>query len=60
MVSVGNVAEEIIKAAHAVNANLIAMSTHGFSGLKRWALGSVADEVVKTSDIPAMVIRARH
>lgn len=60
MVSVGDVAEEIVKAAHEVNANIIAMSTHGFSGIKRWALGSVADQVVKTSDIPTMVIRAKH
>jgi nucleotide-binding universal stress UspA family protein len=59
MVTVGDVAEEIVKAAHEVNANIIAMSTHGFSGIKRWALGSIADRVVKISDIPTMVIRAK-
>ncbi|MGI2336380.1 MAG: universal stress protein [Dehalogenimonas sp.] len=59
MVSVGDVAEEVVKAAHEVKANIIAMSTHGFSGIKRWALGSIADRVVKISDIPTMVIRAK-
>ena len=59
LVTVGDVAEEIVKAAHEVKANIIAMSTHGFSGIKKWALGSVTDEVVKTSDIPTMVIRAK-
>ena len=43
MVRAGHAAEEIIDAAHEMNANLIAMSTHGLSGIKRWALGSIAD-----------------
>ncbi len=59
MVAVGETTKEIIKAAHEIDANVITMSTHGFSGIKRWALGSVADEVVKLSDIPVMVIRAK-
>ena len=60
LVKVGSSAEEIIKTAHDSGANLIAMSTHGFSGIKRWALGSVTDEVLKTSDIPILVIRSRE
>ena len=58
LVKVGSSAEEIINTARESGANLIAMSTHGFSGIKRWALGSVTDEVLKTSDIPILVIRA--
>jgi nucleotide-binding universal stress UspA family protein len=58
IVKVGSAAEEIIKTAREIGVNLIAMSTHGFSGIKRWALGSVTDEVLKTSDIPILVIRA--
>ena len=58
IVKVGSAAEEIIKTAREAGVNLIAMSTHGFSGIKRWALGSVTDEVLKTSDIPILVIRA--
>ncbi len=59
MVSVGPIAEEIVNVAREVKANIIAMSTHGFSGLRKWALGSITEEVLKTSDIPILVIRAK-
>ncbi len=55
----GNAAEEIIKAADEVNADLIAMSTHGRSGISRWALGSVAERVVRVSSRPVLVVRAK-
>lgn len=57
-IATGNAAEEIIKAADEMNANLIAMSTHGRSGISRWALGSVADRVVRVSSRPVLIIRA--
>jgi nucleotide-binding universal stress UspA family protein len=57
-VAAGNAAEEIIKAAEEINANLIAMSTHGRSGVSRWALGSVAERVVRASCRPVTIIRA--
>jgi len=38
---------------------LIAMSTHGYSGVKRWAIGSVADKVLHISDIPVLLIRVK-
>ena len=38
--------------------NLIAMSTHGRSGLGRLALGSVADKVLHCSIVPVMLFRA--
>lgn len=60
MVSAGHAAEEIIKAAYETGANLIAMSTHGRSGLKRWALGSIADKVLHESDIPTLIVRAKR
>ena len=59
MVSVGNAAEEIINAAKKTGANVIAMSTHGYSGIKRWALGSVADKVLHSSEIPVLLVRAK-
>jgi len=37
--------------------DLIAMSTHGRSGISRWALGSVADKVLNCSIVPVMLIR---
>ncbi len=57
-IATGNAAEEIIKAADEIDANLIAMSTHGRSGISRWALGSVADRVLRISSRPVLIIRA--
>ncbi len=59
MVTVGPIAEEIVNSAHEVKANIIAMSTHGFTGLRKWALGSITEEVLKTSDVPVLIIRAK-
>ncbi|MGZ9271631.1 MAG: universal stress protein [Candidatus Binatia bacterium] len=51
-------ADEIIKFARETPANLIAMSTHGRSGVKRWVLGSVTETVVRHSGDPVLVLRA--
>ncbi len=51
-------ADEIIKFARDTPANLIAMSTHGRSGVKRWVLGSVTETVVRYSGDPVLVLRA--
>ena len=37
--------------------NLIAMSSHGRSGVKRWMLGSVAETVVRHSGDPVLITR---
>jgi nucleotide-binding universal stress UspA family protein len=58
MVSAGNAADEILKAADEVNADLIAMSTHGRSGLRRLAFGSITDKVLHGSKIPVLMVRA--
>lgn len=38
--------------------DLILLATHGRSGVKRWAMGSVADKVLRTSKIPVWLVRA--
>jgi nucleotide-binding universal stress UspA family protein len=60
MVAEGHAEEEIIKAAQKINANLIAMSTHGRSGLRRWALGSITDKILHESNIPVLTVRSKH
>ncbi|HCS49618.1 MAG TPA: hypothetical protein DIW61_15760 [Candidatus Aminicenantes bacterium] len=42
----GHAAEEIIKRAKAAGARLVAMSSHGKSGLRQWVLGSVSNKVL--------------
>lgn len=39
--------------------DLIAITTHGRSGLKRWFLGSVAEDLVRRAPVPVLVVRAR-
>ena len=58
-VAVGDASEHIGKVAEEIDANLIAMSTHGRSGLSRWAFGSVTDRVLRREGkIPVAMIRA--
>ncbi len=54
----GNDAQEIISFARQTRGSLVAMSTHGRSGLGRWVLGSITDRVVRHSGDPVLVIRA--
>ncbi len=58
-VQIGAVAESIIGYAEANRIDLIAMCTHGRTGLGRWILGSVADRVLRASSIPILLVRAR-
>jgi nucleotide-binding universal stress UspA family protein len=53
-----NPADEIIKAEVDVNADLVAMSTHGRSGISRFAIGSVADKVLRGGSVPVLMVRA--
>ncbi|MGH7796001.1 MAG: universal stress protein [Candidatus Binatia bacterium] len=50
-------AEEIIRWAKEHPDSLVAMCTHGRSGVKRWVLGSVTEKVVRLSGDPVLVMR---
>ncbi|HVO92684.1 MAG TPA: universal stress protein, partial [Terriglobales bacterium] len=53
----GDPASEIIDLGLKTPNNLIAMSTHGRSGVGRWVLGSVAEKVVHQSRDPVLLVR---
>jgi len=53
----GSVPEIVCDFAKGNEIDLIAMSTHGRRGVKRWALGSVADKVIQTSSVPVLLNR---
>jgi nucleotide-binding universal stress UspA family protein len=38
--------------------DLFVMASHGRSGLARWYLGSVAEQLIRTATVPVMLIRA--
>lgn len=53
----GEPAEEILEAARESGADLIAMATHGRSGVVRLMLGSVAEAVLRRSEVPVVLVR---
>ena len=55
----GFASDEIIALGHKTPEGLIAMCSHGRSGLGRWVLGSVTENVVRHSDAPVLVVRAK-
>ena len=57
--SMGPVASCIVEYAEANHVDLIAMGTHGRTGLARWALGSVADRVLRAGGTPILLVRAQ-
>lgn len=56
----GDPAELIVGKAEADGSTLIAMTTHGHSGLNRWLLGSVAEKVLRATTNPLLLVRANH
>ncbi len=55
-VDVGLPAEKILDYAKKHGVDLIIMSTHGRSGVARWAMGSVADKVLRHSPVPVLTV----
>jgi nucleotide-binding universal stress UspA family protein len=56
-VAFGRPAQEIVGFAEQEGMDLIAMCTHGRSGVSRWILGSVADKVLRGTHLPVMLVR---
>ena len=56
---IGKPAEKIREQAHESGVSLIAMVTHGRSGITKMAYGSIAEAVVRNSSIPVLLIRAK-
>ncbi len=57
-VRIGAAADQIIDFADEVASDLVAMSTHGQSGVNLWTLGSVAQKVLLGGTTPLLLIRA--
>lgn len=53
----GAAAPTILSAAQSFHTNIIVMCSHGYTGFKRWVLGSVADKVTHYSPVPVLVLR---
>lgn len=53
----GSPAKEIVRYSNENDCDVIVMGTHGRSGVDRLLLGSVAERVVRSSDVPVLTIR---
>jgi nucleotide-binding universal stress UspA family protein len=56
-VGVGDIGQEILKFAEEERVNLIAISSHGHSGIEKWVFGSIANKVVQASKTPVLVVK---
>ncbi|MBZ8179613.1 MAG: universal stress protein [Oscillatoria sp. PMC 1051.18] len=56
-VAIGDPSSQIIDYAKNENIELIVIPSHGYTGLKRFFLGSVAEKVVRFSHCPVLVLR---
>jgi len=54
----GKPAEEIVDCANKNKVDLIVMASHGRSGVSRWAYGSVADKVLRSTCVPVLLVKA--
>jgi nucleotide-binding universal stress UspA family protein len=53
----GDPADEIVACAVGTSADAIVMGTHGWSGLKHFVMGSVAESVLRSAPCPVVVVR---
>jgi len=56
----GNPAKEILKYSRNNNVDLIIMSTHGRSGVSRIVFGSVANKIIRQTEVPILLKPATH
>jgi nucleotide-binding universal stress UspA family protein len=57
LVRSGKAYVEITEAARELQADLIVIATHGYTGLKHTLLGSVAERVIRHAGCPVLVVR---
>ena len=55
-VELGRPTDVILRVAEEVDADLIIMGTHGRAGLRRLAMGSVAESVLRQADCPVLIV----
>lgn len=56
VVLLGRTAPTILSVAESSHAEVIVMCSHGYTGVKRWVLGSVAEKVVHSASIPVLLL----
>ena len=57
-VLVGRVADSLADYTEKNDIDLILIATHGRSGVTRWVRGSIADKILRSSNVPVLIVRA--
>ncbi len=57
-VLLGRVSESLTKYSAENDIDLILIATHGHSGVTRWVRGSVADKILRSANVPILMVRA--
>ena len=57
-VIIGNVAASLVDYDEQNDIDLILIATNGRSGVSRWVRGSIADKILRSSNIPVLMVRA--
>jgi nucleotide-binding universal stress UspA family protein len=60
LVRSGLAAHEIVEAATELDADLIVIATHGYTGWKHFCIGSTTERVVRTAPCPVFVVREKE
>jgi universal stress protein A len=59
-VKTGKPFREIVDLAKKIHADLIVISTHGYTGLKRMVLGSTAESIIRYATCPVLTVRKKE
>jgi nucleotide-binding universal stress UspA family protein len=57
VVRFGEPADEIANFVNSAHVDLVAMATHGRTGIRQFVLGSVAEQVLRSVDVPVLLVR---
>lgn len=57
-VRMGPIARTILAELH--DGDLVVMASHGRTGIRRWVLGSVAEEITRHADVPVLLVKQPH
>jgi len=55
----GDPAQEIIRLSTEENINVVAMSSHGKSGIMQWVMGSVSSKILQAGEAPLLLVRPK-
>jgi nucleotide-binding universal stress UspA family protein len=56
-VEYGDPAPSLLAAIESLDVDLVVMCSHGYTGFKRWMLGSVADKIARHAPVPILILR---